>query len=375
MKLIAQVKLLPTPDQAAALRRTLQAWNDAANYISAQAWQNQSFRAYDLHHATYYAVREKFGLTAQAAIRVIAVVADAYKLDQRTKRTFRELGSATYDNRILSWRLAQSDVSIWTMAGRQRIPFVCGAHQRQMLDALQGECDLVYRNGEFYLHQVCNIIENDAFDPNGWLGVDLGIANIAVDSDGAVHQGKTVKSVRYRHRQLRRKLQSKGTKASRRRLKRLAGKERRFATWTNHNVSKNIVTKAEDTGRGIALEELGGIRDRVTVRRSQSVTLHSWSFAQLRGFITYKARLRGVPVLAVDPRNTSRTCPTCGHIAKANRKSQAAFLCVACGFSGLADHVAARNISSRAVVNRPNVSAAPRVNVSTVQGQGQSPCL
>lgn len=358
MKLIAQVKLLPTDEQADALRRTLLAWNEAANYISDQAWQNQSFRAYDLHHATYYTVRAQFGLTAQAAIRVIAVVADAYKIDKRTKRTFRKMGSATYDNRILSWRLAQSDVSIWTMDGRQRIPFICGERQRQMLNSLQGECDLVYRKGEFYLHQTCNIAENDTFDPDEFLGVDLGVANIAVDSDGTVYQGKTVKNVRYRHRQLRRKLQSKGTKASRRRLKRLSGKERRFVTWTNHNVSKSIVAKAEDTGRGIALEELGGIRDRVTVRRSQRATLHSWSFAQLRDFIEYKAQWRGVPVVAVDPRNTSRTCPTCGHIAKANRKSQAEFSCVVCGFSGLADHIAARNISSRAVVNRPNVSAA-----------------
>ena len=56
---------------------------------------------------------------------------------------------------------------------------------------------------------------------------------------------------------------------------------------------------------------------------------------------------------------------------KANRKTQDSFLCVRCGFSGLADHIAAGNISRRAEVNRPNVSTAQ----TTVQRQGQSPCL
>ncbi|MER3403220.1 MAG: transposase, partial [Armatimonadota bacterium] len=74
---------------------------------------------------------------------------------------------------------------------------------------------------------------------------------------------------------------------------------------------------------------------------------------QLRSFIEYKARLAGVPVVIVGPRNTSRTCPACGHVAKANRPTQAQFRCVECGFAGPADTIAARNIASRAVVMRP----------------------
>jgi len=189
--------------------------------------------------------------------------------------------------------------------------------------------------------------------------VDLGSVNIATDSDGTVHSSRTVNNVRYRHRRLRAKLQSKGTKSARRRLKKLAGKERRFAANTNHTISKRIVTAAKDTARGIALEDLSGIRERVTVRRAQRATLHSWSFFQLRSFVEYKARLAGVPVVAVDPRNTSRTCPACGHIDKRNRPSQDTFSCVACGHSGLADHIAAVNIGSRGAVSRPNVSDAP----------------
>lgn len=356
MKLITQVKLQPTKEQAKMLLQTMRKFNEACNFISETAWQNNQFRRVELQKLTYYDVKARFGLGAQSAIHAIYKVADAYRIDRKVMREFRPLGSISYDERILAWRLSDNTVNIWTLTGRERIPFVCGERQREMLKTFDGQADLLYRNGEFYLHQVCNVDDQDVTDPDGFLGVDMGVANIAVDSDRTVHQGKTVKSVRYRHRELRRKLQAKGTKSSRRRLKKLAGKERRFAKWTNHNLSKTIVAKAKGTGRGIALEDLGGIRDRITARKPQRATLHSWSFAQLRTFIEYKAKLMGVAVVAVDPRNTSRTCPCCGHVDKANRKTQSEFSCTSCGFAELADYIAAVNISRRASVNTPYIS-------------------
>lgn len=369
MKLIAQVKLQPTPDQAEALRKTMLAYSDAANYISDQAWMRKSFRAYDLHHATYYPVRAQFGLSAQLAIRVIKDVADAYKLDTKTQRTFRRMGSVTYDSRVLRWELDKSQVNIWTMTGRQRIPFVCGDRQRRMLETLQGEADLVHRNGEWYLHQPCNILEDDSFDPDEWLGVDMGIVNIATTSDGATFTGANVLGVRKRRRRQRKRLQAKTTSSARRVLRRLSGKEARFARDVNHRISKQIVEEAKRTARGIALEDLQGIRGRVRLRRSQRDNLHSWAFFQLKCFVEYKAKVHGVPVKLVDPRYTSQMCSCCGHIAKANRPSQATFLCVDCGYRCNADHNAARNIAGRAAVRPPNVSGADVDFYATAQEQ------
>lgn len=359
MKLIAQVKLQPEPGQTELLRRTLEVANAAANYVSEVAWDTKTFGQYDLHHACYYTVRERYKLSAQMTVRLLAKVADAYKLDRKRKRVFHPHGSIAYDKRILTWKLASQTVSIWTVGGRQTIPFVAGERQLALLPFMLGEADLVYRRGEFYLHQVCEVDEPPTEKVDDFLGVDLGIVNIATDSDGTCHSSSAVNNVRTRHRRLRAKLQRKGTKSARRRLKKLSGKERRFATTINHTISKRIVTAAKDTGRGIALEGLKGIRDRVTARRAQRATLHSWSFFQLRTFIEYKARLAGVPVVVVDPRNTSRTCPACGHIDKRNRPSQAVFSCVSCSFSGLADHIAAINIGRRGAVSRPNVSDTP----------------
>ncbi len=342
MKLTAQVKLQPTPEQATALLDTLERANAAANEISRIAWDTQEFRHYRLHASVYHPIRQSSGLTAQVVVRLEAKVTDAYKLDKKRQRVFRPHGAISYDARILRWY--DDSVSIWTTAGRQRIPFVCDTRAGQLLATQQGESDLVYRDGAWYLFATCHIEEPLCSEPTGFLGVDLGIINIAVDSAGHIYSGGQVNGLRRRYRRLRARLQGKGTRAAKRLLRKRRRKEARFATLTNHVISKRIVATAKAQGCGIALEHLQGIRNRVTVRKRQRATLHSWAFFQLRQFLTYKARLAGLPVVLVDPRNTSRTCPLCGCIDKKNRATQSQFLCITCGYAAHADCNAAENI-------------------------------
>ncbi|GAA4631703.1 hypothetical protein GCM10023196_062140 [Actinoallomurus vinaceus] len=157
----------------------------------------------------------------------------------------------------------------------------------------KGESDLVHRGGNWYLHATCDVPEPGPYAPEGFLGVDLGIANIATTDDRTMHAGKQLNQVRHRHRRLRQRLQKKGTKSAKRLLRKLSGREARFAADTNHRISKTIVTEAQRTSRGIALEDLGGIRERVRLRKPQRVTLHTWGFAQLGQFIAYKATRAG----------------------------------------------------------------------------------
>ncbi|MFF7979758.1 zinc ribbon domain-containing protein [Streptomyces sp. NPDC007901] len=73
------------------------------------------------------------------------------------------------------------------------------------------------------------------------------------------------------------------------------------------------------TGRGIAVEELGGIRERVRLRRDRRGTLSSWPFRQLGQYLAYKAMRAGVPFLEVDAAYTPQRCPRCAHPERANR--------------------------------------------------------
>ena len=355
MKLTAQVKLLATSDQKVLLDRTLRAANAACTFASGVAWQARTFRQFALHRLVYREIRARFHLSAQMAVRVIAKVADAYKAGRKGERSFQPRGCFPYDLHLLSWKMAAPTVSLWTLGGRQVIRFACGKRQLSLLAYQHGETDLVYREGQFYLLATCEVPEATPSAPTDILGVDLGIRNLAVDSDGTRYSGNHILSLRHRHRKLRQRLQAKGTRSAKRRLKLRRRKERRFQTDVNHRIAKAIVASAQDTHRAIALEALQGIRGRVSVRRAQRATLHSWAFAQLQAFIRYKAQRAGIPVLFVDPRYTSQTCPRCGHVARANRSSQSAFRCVACSFAGLADHLAAENIRW-AAVNQPHVA-------------------
>ena len=351
MKLIAQVKLLPTPEQADALRHTLELANAACNYLSKRGWETKILRQYDMHKLAYHDARAKFPLSAQVVVRAIAKVANAYKLDRKTRRTFKPLGSFPYDERILSWRTHREPptVSIWTVEGRQRMPFVCGEHQRQMLEKRLGQADLVYRNGEWYLHQCCEVETPAPDNPEGWLGVDLGIVNLAVTSDGVVFSGEQVEIKRQWYEKRRVVLQSVGTKSAKRRLKKLSGKQRRFQRDTNHRISRALVKAAQCTSRGIALEDLSGICKRTKVQRGQRSRHHNWAFYQLRQFVSYKSELAGVLVQFVDPRNTSKTCSVCGHCSKSNRPTRDNFKCSVCSYTVPADLNAAVNIAARAV--------------------------
>lgn len=358
MKLIAQVKLQPNPQQYIALRQTLEAANAACNHISAYAWENRTFGKYKLQKAVYYDIRREFGLSAEMTVRSVAKVSDAYKLDRKTKRIFRPHGSIAYNDHILSYGIKKSIVSIWTMNGRLKIPFVSGKHHLDLLHYQQGESDLIFRNGTFYLYAVCNIEEPPKDNVTDFLGIDLGIKNIAADSMGETYAGNHLNSLRKRHARLRKKLQSKGTKSARRLLKKRRYRETRMAKQVNHTIAKRIVAKAKRHEVGIALEDLTGIRQRTTVRKSQRRQHSSWAFYDLRDKIEYKAKLAGVPIMLVDPRNTSRTCPACGCVDKANRPNQATFLCVSCGYFAPADSNAAVIIGRRAAVSQPYISVA-----------------
>ena len=338
-----QIKLLPDSIQAESLVSTMKAFNAACDWLSQRAIDLKVFTHFKLQGACYKSIRLLFGLSAQAACLVCAKVADAFAMS-KTKRTFRATGAIIYDLRLLSWNLDKSKVSIWALPKRLSIPFICGEKQREMLAYPRGQSDLIYREGQFFIHVTVDLPDSEEADVMDLIGIDLGVANIAFDSDGNRYSGTQVNKVRHRNYALRKKLQKKGTKSAKRLLRKRKRKEQRFATETNHTISKRIVTLAKRTERGIALEELDGIRDRIRARRDQRYRLHSWSFAQLGGFITYKAKRAGLPVVFVDPKHTSQRCNQCRHTEKANRRTQDLFACKACGHTENADGNGSKNI-------------------------------
>jgi IS605 OrfB family transposase len=258
------------------------------------------------------------------------------------------------------YAVGANQASIATLDGRYAIPLRIGGYQGQQLtEAIRlAEADLLRDDqDQWRLVVSAHYADPVPSEPTDVLGVGLGTVSIATDSDGDAYSGAELLGLRARYAHLRTKLQKKGTKSARRLRRKRRRKEQRMQRTVNHVISKRIVAKAQTNGHAVALEDLTHLRRRTRARKVQRRVHHSWAYADLRAKIAYKAQAAGVRVVLVDPRNSSRTCRACGTVAKASRRSQAVFLCTACGHRAHADHNAALVLRDRgrAAVMQPYI--------------------
>ena len=356
MQLTIKIKLMPDSNQKNALLRTFEAFNNAANSAALIGFENKVFSQPSIHKLCYANIRERFGLTAQLAVRAIGKAVECFKRDKKKRPNFKPRSAVVYDERIMRF-IGLTHVSLASVDGRLTIPMIIGGYQESRLQSAikSGQADLVYVKGEFYLLLSLRFEDVPQLESIGVLGVDLGVSKIAVDSEGNAYTGDNVEVKRQWIQHRRDILQSVGTKPAKRRLKSISRDESNYRRTANHQISRKIVDTAKAQNFGIAIEDLSGIRSRTRFRKGQRAKMSGWSFNQLRSFIEYKAALAGLRVVKVNPRNTSRTCSKCGHCDKANRQSQSEFVCQSCGYKANADENAAKNIRDRGYVNGPMV--------------------
>ncbi len=337
-------KLDPTPEQVVEIDATLRAFAAACDFAADAARRIGSTNKVKVQVDAYRAIRETFGLSANLAIRAIARACAALKVPAKMHSKF-ESTSIDYDQRIFSFHEWNWTFGLTLLSGRVKLATLLGGRQRAALKGRKPTSAVLVkrRDGGYYLHIQLTDEAPEPIETTGTLGVDLGRRRVAVDSDGEIFEATEINRVRDHYPKVRRSVQSKGTKGAKRLLKRLSGRERKHSAHINHVITRRIVDKAKQTGRSIAIEELTGIRERTKVRKAQRYKQQSWSFHQLRSFLEYKAIDAGVPLVAVNPAYTSKTCHRCG---KRGYRDALKFRCTECGFEGDADINAALNISA-----------------------------
>ncbi len=337
-------KINPTPEQVAKIEATLQAFADACNCIN-EVVEPKITHNVTIQNQVYSEVRERFGLASNLAIRAINRVSANRKTAKRMNKPVRKFlpTSADYDARIFSFREKDWSVSLTLVGGRERFLVDVGSYQKGKLSGFTPtSATLVkHQNGTYSV----NIqVKNDAPSPQksqDVIGLDLGRRDVAVTSEGESFSGQQITEIRDRYSRVRASLQKKaseGTRSTRRRtrqtLQRLSGRERRFQSWVNHNVSKHIVGKARQSQCSIAIEDLTGIRERTNEQprnKTERRRSNSWAFFQLRTFLDYKALGAGVEVIKVSPAYTSQTCHKCLHIHPVKGKSYRSGKTFSCG--------------------------------------------
>lgn len=379
--LTVSCKLKPTPEQVAKIDELLSAFADACVYVNGAVPPNLT-NELAMQSLVYYDVRASFGLSAQLAIHAIRRVSGNRKTAKQKGKAVSKFAptSATYDARTFSLfppgtlpeREQDWTVSLTTMGGRQRFILAIGNYQRGLLKGQKPKTATLFKrnDGSYYLNIQLESTPKKPEETEKVLGCDLGRTDICVTSENDTYSGKQTNKIRDHYFNLRAKLQqkaSRGTRSSRRRcrklLQRLSGKERRFQAHQNHTISYQLVQKAKRQNQVIALEDLTGIRERTNElprTKTERRRSNSWSFYQLRQFLTYKCIKFAVKLVFVDPRYTSKTCHNCLHIHPDGGKSYRSgksFRCGYCGWSGDADLNGARNISALGLhINQPRGS-------------------
>jgi len=193
-------------------------------------------------------------------------------------------------------------------------------------------------------------------------GVDRGVAAAVVTDAGDIMDIKGQASgSQKRQRRLQQALarKKKGSNNRRKAVKRLAALKAREARRCKDAIHKitHALVKNHD---GIVIEDLNvrnmsrsskGSLDEpgrnVKAKSGLNRAILDKGWGEMQRQLQYKAEWAGKRVIEVCPRDTSRSCPSCHHVSGENRKTQAAFACVSCGYRGHADQIAAFNIKQR----------------------------
>ncbi|MGA7950107.1 MAG: transposase, partial [Thiobacillaceae bacterium] len=334
----------------------------ACNLVVPFARDNRCWNRVALHHLAYYKVRETSPLGSQMICNAIKSVADAYKVlklrkaDEVPTVAFRPTGSVHFDARTFS--LKGNTVSLYTLEGRIKAKCILGEFQTDYLAAGKPkEAELIRKGRQWFLNLVLDLPDAPPIS-GGKIGVDVGENNLAASSTGKVWGGGQLRHHRDIYLAHRRRLQSNGSRAAKRKLKAISGREQRHVRHVNHETSKAIITEAISSGAGeIRMEDLTHIRANIKAGKRIRTRLHRWAFRQLQDFVAYKAEGVGLRVVYVNPAYTSQTCSVCGEIGKRVKHH---FAC-SCGNLAHSDVNASRNIAgfaspiglARAVVTQP----------------------
>lgn len=357
-----------TESQFKELKKFAKIYKDGLNFVSQIAFENQITNKTKLHKIAYLTLRET--LPSQASCSIFREVTSKYKSaisnKQKIKNVFKfGANSISFQyNRDFSFN--KEKLSIKTLTGRIKLAYHGLYKHIELMNLFKiGGGVLHFDKRKVYLIVTVEVpIEYK--NSENYTGIDVGQRKLAVTIDKKenieMFSGEKVKRIKDRYAKIKSELQKKGTRSAKRRLKNIAGRERRFVKDVNHRIAKAI-----NQNNVIVMENLLGIRKSIENRskktdsekmKSANRKKSQWSFAELQFYISYKANLNGFEVIYVDPYMTSRTCPECTHEEKDNRKGEL-FLCKVCGYTDDADVVGSKNVLMRGIYFMGQLSNVP----------------
>lgn len=367
-----------------SLKDTSSRYMEACNFISQYIFGNGFVLNFmDIQKALYDDIRSRFNLKSQMTISAIKTVTARYKavkeqLAQKPYKYKDENGNWQYIIRTLDWLIKpvsfhrlQADfvrgrdysfvnggesLSLNTLDNRIKVKYDVPDYFKDYFDGTWsfGTGKIVSLNGEWYFHIPMTKAISQEFSCDKVkhvVGIDRGLRFLAATYDekgkcGFI-DGKQILKKRDSFAKVRAQLQRKGTKSAKRALKRISGRENRWASDVNHRVTKTLCNQY-GANTLFVLEDLTDVsfaEENLNRSKGQNRELRSWAFYQFEFDLEYKAKVIGSTVIKVPSNYTSQRCPKCGRIHKENRKHNIhEYICDCCGYRSNDDRIGAMNL-------------------------------
>jgi len=354
IKLTAKFKLKETPK---VLDDLFSVYREIVNFLISYAHENNITSFYRLKKETYKSLREKYSELPSHYLYTACQMATAvYKSYRKRKRKGKANEKPVFkkevvmlDDHLFKLDLEKGVVKVSTSKGRMRLEFYPAKYHEKFKGWKVGQAWLVRTPKDVFLNVVFSK-EVEIRAPKAFVGIDLNENNVTLSlPNGEFVQIIThEREIRAGYFVKRRKIQKK-LKAGKRRkklLEKYGKRERNRLTDLYHKLANKIIELAEKYG-GIALEDLTEIRDSIRYSVEMNGRLHRWSFRKLQSIIEYKAKLKSVRVVFVNPAFTSSLCPICGE--KLSPNGHRVLKCSKCGFEADRDVVGSWNIRLKAL--------------------------
>jgi putative transposase len=364
-----KVKLNISENEKSTLLQTMKIFSDVFNFYSAWSSQNNnSTSKLKAHKETYQQTKSMFHLPSALiqSARDMALESCKNKRKKHAPKK-KQTSSIRYDQRTFTLRGEQLTIS--SIEKRIKTIIKLSNYSIEYFNSWKllktGYLSLQGKNLYFTFLFEKEAVSNKQVGKI--VGLDRGIINTIATSEGILYTGKALRKNKRKHMYLKRRLQAKGTRSARKRLKGLSGKEKRFSDNFLHCMAKNL---ANDTDVSTyVLENLTKIKSKKYNNKSNKI-VSNWGFKRFETLLKYKTEASGIKIEFVDARFTSQICSCCGMIDKQAR-NKGIYTCSRCCLTIHSDINAAINIRNRYIfeqqsfpnetlgqgaVNHPNVN-------------------
>jgi len=354
LTLTIKMRVSPEPDSYRELLDLMKRCRGALNYSITVVIEKKALSLGRAHKLLYSTLKERFNLppkVAQDCYREALAIAKSWLRNPSRGKLPTAKIPRIWLTRKCSYRIRDGYVEL---LGGLKLRIV--GWDKRYDNYPSGDSRLLFKNGKFILEVSKHISKPSKYVPRGVLAADINEKHVVVGNSNFEYRFETAIERALWYRLLAERLQEKysSTRYSawlrrrgiRERIKYFHRKARNIVEDRVKKTSHKIVILAKQNQHAIAREDLTGLIESLRkLLRDHKVALLILSYRRLDFWIDWQAEKHGVPIVAVEPKGTSATCPRCD--AKMKKSRHRIFKCPKCGFEADRDSIAVVNIERK----------------------------